>query len=351
MKINLVAVQAKPELADYASAKAFQDKVSGLMQRAAAPVDREHPTLVAFPEAIGLFLAFVPFYYQRIRNCRTLSEVMLKVIPGNLKGLLGTAWRHKLWDVGKLALLNMSGFARAAFLDTALRAEKIYVDTFSGLAREYGVHLLGGSIYTPPIEGEPSKGRHVVGSQVYNTAYLFSPQGLILRRVPKINLVPPVETSIGFSGGAKSELCPIDTPLGRIGILVCYDGFHQSLIEHYDALGTQILIKPSYNLHPWDARWWADRSLSEGEAWLRGGLPSIIQGRENIRYGVNPMMVGRVFDLEAEGRSSISLNTGRPGASLEDAILAIADTPTEEEIVWATVDVAEESQRTALVQD
>ncbi len=349
MKINLVAVQAKPELADYASPQAFYDKMSALMQRAAAAVDRQHATLVAFPEAIGLFLAFVPFYYQRIRNCPTLTQVMLRVIPSNLGGLLGTAWRHRVWDVAKLALLNMSGIDRAAFLDTALRAEKIYVDTFSGLAREYGVYLLGGSIYTPPIERDPIKGRHIVGSRVYNTAYLFSPQGLILRRVPKINLVPPLETSVGFSGGAKTELCPIDTPLGRIGILVCYDGFHQSLIEHYDALGTQIIIKPSYNLHPWDAPWWVDRSLSEGEAWLREGLPSIIQGRQNIRYGVNPMMVGRIFDLEAEGRSSISLNTGRPGASLEDILLAIAARPTEEEIICASVDVAEEHPRTALV--
>jgi len=346
MKINLVAVQAKPELADYASPQAFYDKMSALMQRAAASVDRQYPTLVAFPEAIGLFLAFVPFYYQRIKNCRTLSQVMLKVIPSNLSGLLGTAWRHRVWDIGKLALLNTGGLSRLAFLHRALGAEKIYVDTFSSLAREYGVYLLGGSIYIPPIEREPIKGRHIVGSRVYNTAYLFSPQGLILRRVPKINLVPPLETSVGFSGGAKNELCPIDTPLGRMGILVCYDGFHQTLIEHYDALGTQIIIKPSYNLHRWDVPWWVDRSLSEGEAWLREGLPSIIQGRQNICYGVNPMMVGRIFDLEAEGRSSISLNTGQLGASLENALLAIAAKPTEEEIICASVDVPEVHQPT-----
>jgi predicted amidohydrolase len=152
-----------------------------------------------------------------------------------------------------------------------------------------------------------------------------------------VNLVPPRETSIGFSGGSKSELCPIDTPLGRVGILVCYDGFHHSLVEHYDALGTEILIKPSYNMHRWDIPWWADTRMTEGEAWLRYGLPSIIQGRENIRYGVNPMMVGRIFDLEAEGRSSIVVNTGRPGASLEDSLLAVAADPAGEEIIAATV--------------
>ncbi|MDP2950687.1 MAG: nitrilase-related carbon-nitrogen hydrolase [Chloroflexota bacterium] len=330
MKINLVAVQARPELSDYASADAFHAKMSGLMQRAAASVDCQQPTLVAFPEAIGLFLAFVPFYYDAVKGCRTITQVMLKVIPRNLGRLLGTAWKHKA-----------SGLVRAAFLDTALRAEKMYVDTFSSLAKEYGVYLLGGSMYTPPIENEPSKGgRHILGSRVYNTAYLFSPRGLILRRVPKVNLVRPLETSIGVSGGPKSELCPIDTALGRIGTLVCYDGFHHTLVEHYDALGAQIILNPSYNHDPWHAPWVFDRRLTQEEEWLRYGLPSIIQGRENIRYGVNPMMVGRIFDLEAEGRSSISVNTGRPGASLEDALLAIAARPDEEEIIFASVDMA-----------
>jgi hypothetical protein len=88
--------------------------------------------------------------------------------------------------------------------------------------------------------------------------------------------------------------------------------------------------------------------MTEGESWFRYGMPSMIQGRENIRYGVNPMMVGRIFDLEAEGRSSISVNTGHPGASLEDSLLAIAADPAGEEIVAATVEVAEERRPAAV---
>jgi predicted amidohydrolase len=130
----------------------------------------------------------------------------------------------------------------------------------------------------------------------------------------------------------------VETALGRIGVLICYDAFHRTLVEHYDALGTDILVQPSYNNDPWDGPWSADQGLTEGQAWLRYGLPSMIQGRENIRYGVNPMMVGQIFDLVGQGRSSISVNTGRPDATLEDALLAIAATSDGEEIVAATVD-------------
>ena len=326
-KINLVAVQARPELADYASAHAFHAKMSALAQEAVAAVDRRHPTLLAFPEAIGLFLTFVPFHYDDVKNCRSMRQALLRVLSRRLPSFLGAMWRHKA-----------PSLRRALFLNTALAAEKIYADTFASLAREHGVYVLAGSLYTPPIEEEAVKGRYLLSTSVYNTSYLFSPQGVVLRRIPKVNLVQPMETAAGFGRAPKSELCPVDTALGRIGVLICYDAFHHTLVEHYDALGTDILVQPSYNNDPWDGPWSAGQGLTEGQAWLRFGLPSIIQGRENIRYGVNPMMVGQIFDLVGQGRSSISINTGRADATLEDALLAIAATPDGEEIVAATVD-------------
>lgn len=329
MKINLVAVQAKPVLEDYRSARSFHAKMSDLTQRAVAQVDTGLPTLVAFPEGIGLFLSFAPFYYEQVKDCQTLAQVIMRVVPRNLLSFLGTALRYRSFGL------------KTAFVHTALKAEKIYCDTFSALAREHGVYLLGGSLYTPPIEYEASRGRHITAARVQNTAYLFSPKGLCLRRVPKLNFPPPLETRIGFRRGARSDLVPVDTALGRIGILVCFDGFFETLIEHYDGLGAQIVLKPSYNMHPWRAPWAHDRRLEEGEAWFRYGLPSIIQGRENILYGVNPMQVGKILDLEAEGLSNISWNTGDPSTPGEKALLAVADRPDEEAIVAATVDMPE----------
>jgi len=329
MKVNLVAVQAKPVLEDYRSADAFYAKMSGLTQRAVSQVDTGLPTLVAFPEAIGLFLSFVPFYYDQVKDCRTLAQVVMRITPRNLLPFLGTAFRYRSFGL------------RTAFVHTALKAEKIYSDTFSALAREHGVYLLAGSIYTPPIEYEVSRGRHITAGRVQNTAYLFSPKGLCLRRTPKLNFSPPLETRIGFRRGARSDLVPVDTALGRIGVLVCYDGFFETLIEHYDGLGTQIIVKPSYDTDRWDAPWPFDGRLTEGEAWLRYGLPAMIQGRENILYGVNPMLVGKILGLEAEGLSSISWNTGDPSTPGEKALLAVAARPDEETIVAATVEMPE----------
>jgi len=329
MKINLVAVQAKPTLEDYRSAHAFHAKMSELTRQAVSQVDTSLPTLVAFPEAIGLFLSFVPFYYEQVKNCRTVAQVITRVVPRNLLPSLGTALRHRTFGL------------KTAFVHTALKAEEIYSDTFSALAREHGVYLLGGSLYTPPIEYEVSRGRHIVATGVQNTAYLFSPKGLCLRRVPKLNFSPPLETRIGLRRGARSDLVPVDTALGRIGTLICYDAFFETLIEHYDGLGAQIIVQPSYNTDRWDGPWAFDRRLTEGEAWFRYGLPAMIQGRENILYGVNPLLVGKILDLEAEGLSSVSWNTGDPSTPGEKALLAVAARPDEEAIVAATVEMPE----------
>ena len=180
---------------------------------------------------------------------------------------------------------------------------------------------------------------------MYNTAYLFSPKGVCLRRVPKVHLAPPVETRAGFSSGSKHDLVPVDTAIGRIGILICLDGFFETLIEHYDGLGVDIVVKPSYNTHEWDTPWYYGRGLKEGEAWMKYGLPAMIQGRENLRYGVNPMMVGKILDMHAEGVSNISWNTGDPSTPGEKALLAVAERPDEETVAAATVEMPERERK------
>lgn len=330
MKINLIAVQAKTELGDYASGEAFYAKMSSLMQKAMASADRSLPSLVSYPELVGMYLSFAPFFWDELVGESSMEMAATKIVMKNMSRL-GEEDRRSPEAAAR----------RLLFIDTALEAERMYTETFSSLAREHEVYLAAGSIALPPTEEEPSKGgRHLRdGGKVYNMSYFFSPRGVCLSRVPKVNMTEPFEVRV-FDPGPRSELVPIDTPLGRIGTLVCWDGFHQTLVEYCDAQGVEILLKPSYNQHPWDGPCSYGASGSEGENWLRTGCPSIIQGRENIRYGVNAMMVGAVFeDMLAEGLSSIAVNTGRPGASWEEGVLAMAAKPDGEEIVAAVVEV------------
>ncbi len=329
MRTNLVAVQVRAGLDDYASGDAFRRRMTGLMERAAKAADFNLPTIVVFPETIGLWLSFVPEIYDQISDCTTIQQALLRGIPLNLRRFLKACWRYRTIGVPTV------------FLETALDAEAIYRETFSDLARTYGCYIQAGTIYLPLIEDEPVRGRHQLGRKVYNTAYLFGPNGLCLQRVPKLNMSPPLEKKFHFTPGDKTDLHAIDTDLGRLGILICYDGFHQTLVEHYDSLGVQIVLSPSHSDRNWETPAGFNSAITVGEAWARHGIAPMIQGRQNIRYAVVAMMAGRVLDLEGQGCSHIACNTGEVGAPSERFLLAQAASHTGEEIVVATVDLTQ----------
>ncbi len=330
LKVNLVAVQAKTQLKDYATNEAFQAKIASLMAEAMREVDGDLPTLVSFPELVGMYLSFVPYFWDDLKDETNLEKAGTKIVMKNVSRLSE-----------QQRATPETAFRRLAFIEHAVETERAYVDTFSSLAREHGVYLAAGSIALPPLEDEPSKGgRHVMDeTKVYNISYLFSPRGVCLSRVPKVNMTEPFEVRV-FDSGPKSELVPVDTPLGRVGTLVCWDGFHQTLVEHYDAFGVDILLQPSYNQKLWDGRCSYNAPGTEGENRLRTTCVSMIQGRENIQYGIEAFMVGAVFeDMLAEGLSYVAQNTGRVGASWEEGVIAMAEKPDAEEIVVATVEV------------
>lgn len=336
MKVNLVAIQPKPVMSDYADAEAFYRKMASLMERASRQVDFSMPTLVAYPEGIGLPLAFVPQTYHQIGDARTIAKVLLRAIPKNLPRFLGAVLRYR------------TSMIRTVFLETALEAEDIYTSTFSTLAREHGVYLCGGCIYLPHIEEEAVKGRHRVSRAVYNQSYLFNPQGIVLRRTPKINLAPPTEPRFGFSPGNRADVLPVDTKMGRIGTLVCYDAFHRSLIERMDAMGVEILLNPSHNERRWEAPAGFNPQIDVGEAWMRHGLPTMIQGREHLRFGVSPMLVGPVFDVRSHGQSRICMNIN--ASDPRRALLAEASVD-EEDVICATVEVRGQPSPNGFVAD
>ncbi len=330
LKVNLVAVQAKTELNDYRSNEAFHAKMASLMERAMREVDRDLPTLVSYPELVGLFLSFVPYHWDDLKDETNLEAAGMKLVVKNMARL--SEEDRKTPEAAA---------RRMMFIEHAVETERAYVDTFSSLAREYGAYVAAGSIALPPLEEEPGKGgRHVMDeTKVYNMSYLFSPRGVCLNRVPKVNMTEPFETRV-FDGGPRSELVPVDTAVGRIGTLVCYDGFHETLVERYDALAVDIMLQPSYNQHPWNGPCSYGAPGTEGETRLATSGCTLIQGRENIQYAVEAMMVGAVFeDMLAEGLSYVARNTGRVGASWEEGVVAMAEKPDAEEIVAATVEV------------
>ena len=110
-------------------------------------------------------------------------------------------------------------------------------DFLAGAARQHGIWLVGGSI--PLQADDPAKLR--------NSCLVYGPDGRRVARYDKIHL-------FGFRKGTESydeaatiergdQVVAFDTPLGRVGIAICYD---LRFPELFRALGTlDLLVLPA----------------------------------------------------------------------------------------------------------
>jgi predicted amidohydrolase len=111
---------------------------------------------------------------------------------------------------------------------------------FSALARALGIHLLAGSVLETGGEG----------GRLYNTSVLFAPTGERLAVYRKIHLFD-VEVGDGQTYRESAAVAPgkdvvcVETPLGAIGLSVCYDVRFPELYRALSGKGAVLLTVPS----------------------------------------------------------------------------------------------------------
>ncbi len=313
-------VQSKLELDAYISSQAFEAWILEQTRLALENRDSHEAALVAFPELIGLPLLF--FLERHVATSKIQAAAL---------ELAKQSWLEAL----KLGLQFQNFSASSFILPRATHLFEVFVNAFSSSAKQSNTFISAGSSFLPGVEVEAAKGLHLADGRVQNVSFLFAPSGKILLRSPKLNLTAGLEKLVGLSRGRLEDVTAAVTPLGRVTTLICYDGFFERALEKADSVGAQIIVQPSANAALWNGAWSSDASKIEGQEWLARGIMHGIQDRLNIRYALNPMMVGKLFDLVFEGRSSISTNQSL--TKLEQAILSIADSHNDSEIVTARV--------------
>ena len=129
-------------------------------------------------------------------------------------------------------------------------------DTFSGIARDFGLWVVAGSALLPASQrGHDTPDFAPYGARTYNTSYTFSPEGRCVAAVRKVNLVPTQDDALHLSPGRPEDLTLVPTPFGRLGTLIGYDGFLKPhtrqepwfvpCAQYLDALGADLLAQPS----------------------------------------------------------------------------------------------------------
>jgi predicted amidohydrolase len=111
-------------------------------------------------------------------------------------------------------------------------------DYFGDLAKQHSLHIAV-SLY----ERE--------GHLVYNTAVLLSSEGKLLGKYRKVCL-PHGEVEKGVAPGADYPVFP--TKFGKVGLMICYDGFYPEVARALTANGAEVIAWPVWGCDPLLAR-------------------------------------------------------------------------------------------------
>lgn len=304
--VDLFAVQPLVSLRTYTRLSCFKSKVISLLNQCQAKRRGEH-ALICFPEYFCGFLSAAG-HASIIKKTKTLEEAMLRIALRKLPVMIWTKLRY-----GK-------NLKEAFLLSEGKKIASFILPFFSEMARKTHCYLLLGSALLP---GETCSLKRKEKGKIYNTAIVFNPKGEIIHLTRKVNLVPGMEDQMGLSAGSLSDIKPFDTPFGKVGVAICYDGFciphtryerFQDVTRRLDQLETKILIQPSANPWPWDAPWAygsPQEALLRKEQWSKEGLEGQLDSFCSIQTVVNPMLHGSLFDLSFDGASSIWVRNAR----------------------------------------
>ena len=107
-------------------------------------------------------------------------------------------------------------------------------DYFGTLARQHNLYIVVGL-----VERE--------GHLVYNTAVALGPDGKLLGKYRKVCL-PRGEVAAGIAPGHEYPV--FDTRFGKLGIMVCYDGFFPEVARELTNRGAEVIAWPVWGCNP-----------------------------------------------------------------------------------------------------
>ena len=85
------------------------------------------------------------------------------------------------------------------------------------------------------------------GHLIYNTAVLLGSDGRLVGKYRKVCL-PPSEVAAGIAPGKDYPV--FDTKFGKVGLMVCYDGFFPEVARELSKRGAEVIAWPVYGCNP-----------------------------------------------------------------------------------------------------
>ena len=213
------------------------------------------------------------------RACEWTAEAAaagatLVVFPETfIPGYPSWVWRTAAGRDGKL----MSQL-HDRLLDNAVDLRAGHLAPLCDAARQHAVTIVCG---LDECDGERG------GGTLYNTVVVIGPEGTILNRHRKLMPTNPERMVHGFGDGAGLNV--VDTPVGRLGTLTCWESYMPLARYALYAQGLQVYVAPTFDA---GEHWLiAMRHIArEGRCWVLGAgtvlrsqdIPADLPGRAGL---------------------------------------------------------------------
>ena len=304
---NLLGIQPELFPTDYQSPERLHRKLAAYLQTARDQGFLNAKTVVVLPEHIGTWL-MVGGEKDELYQATTLKEAMNWLAISNPLAFIR-------------ALVSAQGDNRLDDAYLRMKAERMahdYQALFGGLAKEFGITLVAGSIVLP--EPSVSEGELKIGrGALYNSSLVFGSDGRPIGQ-PQRQRHPVFEQRDVLGANHPTVPQVIDTPAGRLGVLIGSDSWYPLHYRQLNDQGAQLIAVPAFIIgrDTWDKPWSGYKGLStpsevslkpgevsEGQAWhrltLTGQLPI-----SQARGGVSVFLRGQFWDSGSAGQSFIS---------------------------------------------
>jgi predicted amidohydrolase len=166
------------------------------------------------------------------------------------------------------------------------------LDPFTAAATELGVHLVVGSYE----RGQPR-------GIVHNAAVVIGPSGDVLGIYRKTHPFGGERADRGGWVTPGEDICVVDTPLGRIGLIICFDGDYPELSRITAIKGAEIICRPSALLRSADIWELTNRARAyDNHVYVIGANATGVDPAGVIYFG-NSMIVTPIAEVVARAAS------------------------------------------------
>ncbi|MBA9006548.1 MULTISPECIES: carbon-nitrogen hydrolase family protein [Thermomonospora] len=180
-------------------------------------------------------------------------------------------------------------------------------------ARELGVHVCMGTYE----RGDAGRG----SGTVHNAAVLIGPTGDVLGVYRKTHPFGTENTTDGGWVTAGTDVCVVDTDLGRIGMAICFDGDFPELWRIQAVRGAEVICRPSALLRSADIWELTNRARAYDNHVYVVGANAVGADPAGTLYFGNSMIVTPIAEVVARAATQESwvaaeLDPARAMASL-----------------------------------